>query len=90
MTEAEKALLKGLDITYGQKRLDEMGRLHNKLVKALAKSNLSDQDVYMVLTALRFQYQTRFLNKLYPAKPVLPKPAPRVGKEGNIEVPVEE
>ena len=66
MTKQEKELLKQLDSTYNQKRLDEMARLNNKLAAIITKAHLPSQDVAMVLTSLQRQVEGIFLNSLYP------------------------
>lgn len=66
MTKQEQELLKQLDGAYGQKRLSEMGKLQNKLVKDIAKAQLPRQDVLMVLTVLSRQIEAAFISNLYP------------------------
>jgi len=66
MSKQEQALLKQLDGAYGQKRLSEMGKLQDKLVKEIVKAQLPSQDVLMVLTVLSRQIEVAFIGKLQP------------------------
>ena len=68
MTKQEQELLKQLDGVYNLKRLDEMGKLQNKLVKIIAKARLPRQDVLMVLMVLSRQLESAFIGMLYPKK----------------------
>jgi len=77
MTKQEKELLRQLDGAYNLKRLDEMGRLQNKLVKEIAKAQLPRQDVLMVLTILSRQVETAFISRLYSK----PSPEPKEEKK---------
>lgn len=66
MTKQEKELLEQLDGVYNRKRLDEMGRLQNKIVADIAKAHLPTQDVAMILAILKSQVENLFASNLYP------------------------
>lgn len=68
MTEQEKSLLQQLNSAYNLKRMDDMGKLQNKLVEVLTEANLPVQDVLMVLTVLRVQLEGTFINRLKPVQ----------------------
>jgi len=64
MTKQERELLRRLDGAYRLQRLDKMGRLQNKLVKGIAKSQMMPQDVLMVLTVIARQVENMFISGL--------------------------
>ena len=64
MTKREKELLRRLDSAYRLQRLDKMGRLQNKLVEEIAKSQMMPQDVLMVLTVIARQVEDTFIRGL--------------------------
>jgi len=63
MTKTEGELLKQLDFLYRHKRIDDMGRLQNKMVKLINKANLPFQDALMVLAVLRRQLEDGFIKR---------------------------
>ncbi|MBA7609784.1 hypothetical protein ES703_16978 [subsurface metagenome] len=66
ITQQERELLVQLDGAYSQKRLSEMGKLQNSLVKEIVKAKLPSQDVLMVLVVLSRQIEVAFIGKLHP------------------------
>lgn len=66
MNKQEKELLRRLEGSYRLQRLDKMGRLQNKLVEDIARSQMMPQDVLMVLAVIARQVEDTFIRGLQP------------------------
>jgi len=68
MTKQEKELLNKIDGAYNLKRLDEMGKLQNKLVNIVGKASLPPQDILTILVVIQRQVEDIFLRRLVPVQ----------------------